>query len=60
MNIKIINIKNSYNLNYWINLLPISKKIKKIAQVILKKYLKTLNIKVTLNVGNIIVIAEKK
>jgi 2-polyprenyl-3-methyl-5-hydroxy-6-metoxy-1,4-benzoquinol methylase len=59
-NIKIINIKNSYHLNYWINLLPISKIIKKIVQIILKKYLFILNIKLSLNVGNIMIIGEKK
>lgn len=59
-NIKIINIKNSYNLSYWISLLPISESLKKITQFILKKYLKVLNIKIKLNVGNIMTIAEKK
>jgi len=60
VNIKIINIKNSYHLSYWISLLPISIKFKKIAQALLKKYLKILNIKLALNVGNIMTIAEKK
>jgi len=60
VNIKIINIKNSYHLSYWISLLPISTKFKKIAQALLKKYLKILNIKLALNVGNIMTIAEKK
>jgi 2-polyprenyl-3-methyl-5-hydroxy-6-metoxy-1,4-benzoquinol methylase len=59
-NIKIITIKNSYNLSYWISLLPISIKIKKIAKVLLKKYLRIFNIKLALNVGNIMTIAEKK
>ncbi len=58
-NIKIINIKNSYNLNYWINLLPIPKIIKNIFQVALTQYFPILNVKLTLNVGNIMVIAKK-
>ena len=59
-NIKIIAIKNSYHLNYWINLLPISKIIKNIIQIFFKKYFKILNIKLSFNVGNILIIGEKK
>lgn len=58
-NIKIINIRNSYSLNYWINLLPIPKIIKNIFQVALKQYFPILNVKLTLNVGNIMIIAKK-
>ena len=59
-NIKIIDIKNSYHLNYWINLLPISKVVKNIFQIFLKKYFKILNIKLSFNVGNILIIGKKK
>ncbi len=58
-NIRIIEIKNSYHLNYWINLLPIPKIVKNIFQVALTKYFPFLNGKLTLNVGNIMVIAKK-
>jgi ubiquinone/menaquinone biosynthesis C-methylase UbiE len=59
-NIKIISIKNSYKLSYWISLLPISQKFKQIIKEIFKKYLRILNFSITLNVGNIMIIAEKK
>jgi len=58
-NIKIINIKNSYHLSYWITLLPISPKFKKLILSIIKKYFLIFDIKISINVGNIMTIAEK-
>jgi len=57
-NIKIFNFKNSYNLSYWISLLPLPKFIKKIIQKFFK-FFKLSNLKFSLNVGNIMISAEK-
>jgi hypothetical protein len=56
--IKIFNFKNSYNLSYWISLLPLPKFIKKIIQKFFK-FFKLSNLKISLNVGNIMISAER-
>ncbi|MBP7652113.1 class I SAM-dependent methyltransferase [Candidatus Dependentiae bacterium] len=57
-NIKVKNLKNSYKLKYWIEMLPVNYKIKNIF-IKLSGLLKLLDLKIGLNVGNIITYAEK-
>lgn len=57
-NIEIYNLKNSYRLKYWVSLLPLPKRIKNLIQKIFKIF-KISNYKLRLNVGNIMIKAEK-
>ena len=57
-NINIFNLKNSYNFSYWVSLLPFPIFIKNILQSILKFFNLSI-LKISLNVGNIMICAEK-
>ena len=57
-NIEIFNLKNKYNLKYWASLLPLPLIIKKIIIKILN-FLRLKNFKLGLDVGNIMIVANK-
>ena len=56
--IEIKRVVNSYNLSYWLSLLPFSKTYKKKILTFIK-FIKLNNLKIPINVGNIMVIANK-
>lgn len=56
--IKTQRIVNSYNLSYWLSLLPLTKTYKKKILSFIK-FIKFNNLKISINVGNIMVIANK-
>lgn len=58
-NIEIFNLKNKYNLKYWVSLLPLPYIIKKMIIKILN-FLGFHNFKLRLDVGNIMIVADKK
>lgn len=58
-NIEIFNLKNKYNLKYWASLLPLPFIIKKMIIKILN-FLGFHNFKLRLDVGNIMIVADKK
>lgn len=56
--IKIQRITNTYNLSYWLSLFPLSKTFKK-KMLCFIKFIRFNNLKIPINVGNIMVIANK-
>jgi 2-polyprenyl-3-methyl-5-hydroxy-6-metoxy-1,4-benzoquinol methylase len=58
-NIEIFNLKNKYNLKYMVSLLPLPVKIKKIISKILS-FMRLQNFKLRFDVGNIMIVADKK
>jgi 2-polyprenyl-3-methyl-5-hydroxy-6-metoxy-1,4-benzoquinol methylase len=57
-NVRILKLKNSYNLSYWVSLFPLPFFIKNIIQKI-SKLVRLSNLKIRLNVGNIMICADK-
>ena len=59
INIEIFNLKNKYNLKYWVSLLPLPLIIKKMIIKILS-FMRLQKFKLGLDVGNIMIVADKK
>ena len=57
-NINIFNLKNSYDISHWISLLPLPIFVKNIIQNVFK-FFRFSNLKISLNVGNIMICEEK-